>query len=1030
MADACPDQTAPVGETVTLDGSGSRDADGYPLTYTWTPQAPAGSNAVLSDPSAVQPRFTVDRPGSYTARLIVNDGQADSAPDEVFVSTENSPPVADAGPDQSARVGEIVTLDGSGSRDVDGDTLGYAWSFTNRPEGSNAVLSDPGAVQPNFTLDQPGPYIVQLIVDDGTAESSATVTVSTVNSAPVAEAGPDQSARVGATVTLDGSGSTDADNDPLTYAWSLTTQLSGSTAALANADTLQPTLTLDRVGTYVAQLIVNHGTVDSDPDTVTLSTENSPPVAEAGPDQTAQVGDAVTLDGSGSTDADDDLLTYSWALTVQPPDSTVTLSPVDQAQTTLIPDRAGEYVAQLIVNDGTVDSDPNTALIEVSTTNQPPRITSTPITQATVGQPYSYPVTATDPDAGDELTFALPTAPPGMTIDTARGVIAWTPAQVGEVNVTVRVTDCAGLFNEQSFAITVSEAPPVNQALEVKAGEDQSSTLPASANLTGTVTDDGLPNPPGAVTITWSKDSGPGTVTFGNANAVSTTATFGADGVYVLRLTATDGALPASDTVQVTVNPEPQGPMPPDPVTVAPPVDPTVATTIGKATEFLYSGSNPIQTGVAPGTINPVRAAVLRGRVLDKQNNPLSGVTLTVLNHLEFGQTLSRADGWFDLVVNGGGYLTLNYQRAGYLPAQRQVNVPWQDFVVMDDVVLITKDAEVTTIDLTATTMQVAQSSVVTDQDGSRQPALLIPAGTTAAKIMPDGSTQPVDNLSLRFTEYTVGGQGPRTMPAPLPPTSGYTYAIELSADEATVKKNGKDVLFNQPIPFYVDNFLNFPVGGEVPVGYYDNDKGAWIPSENGRIMKVLSVTGGRANLDVTGSGQPADSAALAALGITDAERERLAGLYTVGKSVWRVKLTHLSTWDCNWPFGPPANAKGPEVKALQTPEDSKQDAGTENNPRNVSIACGSTIECENQILGESIPVVGTGLSLNYRSQVGYALRTFSGAWTMTTIVGNKHRVPFSGRGLATKNNPIPHKKIWRITGDAICRAGRSFSPW
>lgn len=85
------------------------------------------------------------------------------------------------------------------------------------------------------------------------------------------------------------------------------------------------------------------------------------------------------------------------------------------------------------------------------------------------------------------------------------------------------------------------------------------------------------------------------------------------------------------------------GGLPPDPSTVAPPVEPGVATTVAAATTFLYTGPNPIQTGVAPDTIELRRAAVIRGKVLDKTDAPLSGVTITVLNHPEFGQTLSCA---------------------------------------------------------------------------------------------------------------------------------------------------------------------------------------------------------------------------------------------------------------------------------------------------------------------------------------------------------------------------------------------------
>jgi hypothetical protein len=105
--------------------------------------------------------------------------------------------------------------------------------------------------------------------------------------------------------------------------------------------------------------------------------------------------------------------------------------------------------------------------------------------------------------------------------------------------------------------ITANPAPPVNQPPVVTAGSNQTITLPAAANLSGTVTDDGLPNPPAAVTVTWSKDSGPGTVTFANPAAKATTATFSVAGSYVLRLTASDGALSASAAVTITVNPVP-----------------------------------------------------------------------------------------------------------------------------------------------------------------------------------------------------------------------------------------------------------------------------------------------------------------------------------------------------------------------------------------------------------------------------------------------------------------------------------------
>ena len=874
VANAGPDQSARVGETVTLDGSASTDAEGDPLTYDWSLPGVPASAATLADATTVNPQLTLNQPGAYTAQLVVHDGQAESAPDTVTVSTTNTAPVAHAGPNQTAPVNTTVPLDGSQSSDVDGNALTFQWTLVRSPDGSSVELVNPTTVNPRLTLDRAGTYTVQLIVNDGQADSDpASVTISTENSPPVAEAGPAQTVAVGATVQLNGADSSDADGDPLTYQWTLTSAPVGSAAELANDTTVNPSFTADQAGAYVAQLIVNDGKVNSDPDTVQISTENSQPVANAGLDQTAEVGETVTLDGSGSSDADGNLLSYLWALTTRPDASQATLQDADRKLAEFIPDVAGQYVAQLIVNDGVVSSLPDTATITVTPptpTNRDPRITSLPVTTATVGQPYSYDVNATDDD-GDTLSYVLNAAPDGMSINADSGLIAWLPTTAGSVPVTVAVSDGQGGQATQSFSIQV-----------------QPENLP---------------------------------------------------------------------------------PLPPAPETVAPPVDPTVATTTFAATQFLYSGSNPIQTGVAPGTIEARRAAVLRGKVLDKNNAPLPAVVITVLNHPEFGQTLSRADGMFDLAVNGGGYLTLNYQRSGYLPAQRQVNVPWQDFVVLDDAILIPKDAKVTTIDLSnTTTMQAAQGSIVTDQDGTRQPALLIPPGTTASRIMPDGSTQPLSTLSLRFTEYTFGPNGPETMPAPLPPNVAYTYALELGADEAAVKKDGKDVIFNQPVPFYVDNFLNFPVGGDVPVGYYDSTKGAWIPSDNGRIVKILSISGGLAQLDVSGNGTPADAAALAALGITDEERERLAGLYPTGKSLWRVRLTHLSTWDCNWPFGPPPDAEPAKEKPKNDDEKNLPGCNSCPCPAGENTAKGSTIGCESQTLGESIPLVGTDFSLNYRS--------------------------------------------------------------
>src|SRR4030095_4974951 len=122
LANAGPDQTVSLGSIVTLNGSASSDADGNPLTFSWSfVSKPASSAAVLSDFGAVMPAFPAEAPGAYDLQVIVNDGTANSAADTVRVSTQNSRPIASAGPDQTLVVGSLAQLDGSSSSDPDGD---------------------------------------------------------------------------------------------------------------------------------------------------------------------------------------------------------------------------------------------------------------------------------------------------------------------------------------------------------------------------------------------------------------------------------------------------------------------------------------------------------------------------------------------------------------------------------------------------------------------------------------------------------------------------------------------------------------------------------------------------------------------------------------------------------------------------------------------------------------------------------------------------------------------------------------------
>ncbi|MDD2366590.1 MAG: PKD domain-containing protein [Desulfuromonadaceae bacterium] len=186
----------------------------------------------------------------------------------------NVAPMANAGANQSVISGSIVTLNGSGSSDANGDLLTYSWTFSSKPAGSSTVLSATAVANPTFTADVTGTYILALVVNDGTANSSAasvTVTASDANAAPVANAGANQSVISGSIVTLNGSGSSDANGDLLTYSWGFTSKPVGSSATLSATAALNPTFTADLAGNYVLSLVVNDGSLNSAAASVTIT---------------------------------------------------------------------------------------------------------------------------------------------------------------------------------------------------------------------------------------------------------------------------------------------------------------------------------------------------------------------------------------------------------------------------------------------------------------------------------------------------------------------------------------------------------------------------------------------------------------------------------------------------------------------------------------------------------------------------------------------------------------------------------------
>jgi len=659
----------------------------------------------------------------------------------------------------------------------------------------------------------------------------------------------------------------------------------------------------------------------------------------------------------------------------------------------------------------------------------------------------------------EPVTFTVDTTAPQITLEQPQDG-QWTNAVeltvAGQVNEPAEVSvngAAVGLDAQQRFSRVIGleeGANTVNVSARDRAGNTAAATHAVFLDTVAPpLPDAGLiqisESADGVVTVSGSAQAAePGaTVRLTNRRTGETvTVTVAADGSFTLAIAAQAG-----DPLDITVvdragNSSPilagavpggsggggddddDAIIPPDPAELAPPLDPTAITSLADATAFLYTGANPIQRGVEPGTIEERRAAVIRGRVLTREGQPLPGVKITIKGHPEFGHTASRADGMFDMAVNGGGLLVVNYDKTGYLPAQRKVQTRWQDYSWTEEAALIPLDPSATVVNLGgAATMQVARGSMMEDADGPRQATILFPAGTRGEMVMPDGSIVALGTATVRATEYTVGPNGPKAMPGELPPTSAYTYAVELSVDEA-IQAGAREVRFDRPVYLYVDNFIGFPVGGIVPAGWYDRDKAAWIPSDNGRIVKVLAVEGGLAVLDVDGSGNAADASALGELNITDEERARLAAMYAPGQSLWRTPVQHFTPWDCNWPYGPPADAAAPG---------GNPDGGNGGDPSSEDDCDqpGCTISVQAQRLGEEIALTGTPYVLHYSSDrsPGSPSNTVD-----VPVLGDD--VPPSlityGASLTVAGRRLEHTEvspgIWRYTWDGIDAYGRKLT--
>ena len=286
------------------------------------------------------------------------------------------------------------------------------------------------------------------------------------NQIPVADAGPDQTVAPGVQITLDGSSSTDPDEeDVLIFHWSEGNRNPVS-ALIPLAPRVRFNLTLSTPGSYWFYLRVSDGQDTSPPDSVRIivsGTDNLPPVADAGPAELRATSNQIILDGSGSTDPDGDVLSFLWEV-VAAPDTVEVVDPT-MPQTGFVALASGTYRIRLTVSDGELSAAEEINIevpASVLTINVPPRADAGPDTLAVVGDLVTLDGSASnDPDGDDDrLTFhwTVGRTPPGVVLTLADSTAmqsAFVPPEPGEYVFGLVVDDSLTSSIRDVVTITV-----------------------------------------------------------------------------------------------------------------------------------------------------------------------------------------------------------------------------------------------------------------------------------------------------------------------------------------------------------------------------------------------------------------------------------------------------------------------------------------------------------------------------------------------------------------------------------------------
>ncbi|QHJ13834.1 hypothetical protein FX988_04114 [Paraglaciecola mesophila] len=567
-----------VGDEVTLV---MREIDTVNLYPFMTVHNPDGSYLTSAADYSNAGLYDLSLPMNGTYTLVLSDGT--SGKDQIgdYVLEYNLPtaapdpqkPIATASSAPTLFKDQVIQLNGSGSFDPDEapEALTYSWVLVSAPDNSTVTQADivePESANASVQPDVYGEYRFELIVSDGLLSDSAIVTVTVINRAPIAHAGNDQNTELNELTQLDGSASSDADGDLLTYAWSVASVPSGSAVTeLQGSTSVNPSFTPDVAGDYVFTLVVSDAEDSSTSDSVVVrvAEANVAPQADVQVSGEMLTGTQVALDGSASVDNDNgpQALTYDWQVISAPAGSDIsTASLVSQgtATTSFTADVAGSYRIQLSVSDGELmDSVTVVVVVNEIEINQPPVADAGNDQQFELGGSVEVNASASfDPDEGPEpLTFewVFVSVPQGSLLDstsietTPTGAAMFVPDVTGTYTLMVNVSD-GELTDSDSVMVTVSE----NQIPVADAGSDQTVDAGEGVVLDGSQSFD-PDSGPQALSYLWEIATRPqnSVATIVNQNNVLAFIEPDLAGLYTLRLVVSDGQATDEDEVLIDV---------------------------------------------------------------------------------------------------------------------------------------------------------------------------------------------------------------------------------------------------------------------------------------------------------------------------------------------------------------------------------------------------------------------------------------------------------------------------------------------